>query len=166
MVFPVVENHLPANTNVATDVEHHAIILTGMNVELVPDASLAGTIPLTQRKFFYPSGAGRLEPLAEVAFGVEVIPRAMAVAIAKVTSAGVGNSLPLVIAKVSPVGDYGSTHDRRRTGGLSDRGLRCLPVGGAGRLPAGRLRPDRGEGRRSCFPAYKIQAITCCVASG
>jgi hypothetical protein len=161
MVFPVVENHLPASANVATDVEHHGIIVTGVNVELVPDATLAGVIPVAQRKFFAPAGVGRVEPLGEVAFGVEIIPRPMAISIAKATATGVGNSLPLVIAKMSPVGDYSGT---TIIGAAVSFPVQicsfCLSGTPAACPPGGFAMADVKDG--SCFPAEDL-SITCCV---
>jgi predicted regulator of Ras-like GTPase activity (Roadblock/LC7/MglB family) len=82
-------------------VERHSITLTGANVELQPDATLAGAIPPSQRKFFVAVPATRLEPAGSVAVQVDVIPRSMAS-----TLGGSGT----LTAMVSAVGDYsGST---------------------------------------------------------
>jgi hypothetical protein len=102
VAFPVVTNHLPASTTVQGGVEQHSIIFKGANVELVPDASLAGRIPEAQRKFFVGVPGSRIDPSGSVAQSIEVIPLAVAEALA---TGGI-TGLPTITANVSPVGDY------------------------------------------------------------
>src|SRR4051794_16590281 len=59
-VFPVVKNNLNVTmgSGTAAQVERNAVTITGANVELKPDPSIAGAIPTNQRKFFVAAGAG------------------------------------------------------------------------------------------------------------
>jgi hypothetical protein len=106
-VFPVVKNNLnpTMTTGTTAQVERNSVTVTGANVELKPDASLASAIPANQRKFFVAAGAGRLDPQGTAVFGIEAIPRPVALELANVVQTGVGNAIPRVTASISPVGD-------------------------------------------------------------
>jgi hypothetical protein len=106
-VFPVVKNNLnpSMSTGTTAQVERNAVTVTGANVELKPDASLAAAIPTNQRKFFVAAAAGRVDPMGSVVFGIEAIPRPVALELANVVMSGVGSVMPKVTASISPVGD-------------------------------------------------------------
>lgn len=164
-VFPVVKNNLPVTMTTGTtpQVERNAITVTGANVELKPDPSLAGAIPANQRKFFVAAGAGRVDPQGSVVFGVEALPRPLALALANAVPDGVGSTIPKVTASVSPVADHsGDTI----VGSAIDFPIQickfCLS-GTPAACPAGGF--DAAQVKAGgCFEAQD-QNVTCCTGS-
>ncbi len=162
-LFPVVQNDLPLSTDTTTDVEHNAMNVTGVNVQLIPDASIAGAIPLAQLKFFVSAGVGRVDPQSQAVFGVEVIPRAVALELASVVQEGAGNGAPIVRVNVSPVG----TRSGSNLVGIAVQ----FPVsickfclsGHPANCPSGGI-PTADVQEGGCFAAQD-QSVTCCLAS-
>jgi hypothetical protein len=154
-VFPVLTNHLNASTMMQGTVELHSITVKALNVELQPDAALAGAIPPAQRKFSLTVPSSRLEPGGSVAVEADVIPRALAA-----TLGGSGT----VTALVSPVGDYGGD---TVIGGARSYPIEvcsfCLSGGSPAACPGAGFTSamvNLGE----CIPSQDAN-ITCCVSA-
>jgi hypothetical protein len=152
-VFPVITNHLTPSTATQGAVEQHSITVKAINVELQPDASLAGAIPLSQRKFSLPVVGARLDPGGSIAVEADVIPRALA--------PNLGGS-GTVTALVSPVGDY--------AGDTVIGGARSYPIqvcsfclsGMVASCPTGGF-PSNSVNLGECIPSQDAD-ITCCLS--
>jgi hypothetical protein len=165
IAWPLIKNNLNSSlVGSTTGVEMHNIDITGVNIELQPDASIASAIPSSARKFSMQAAGGVVAPGAEVVFSVTLIPRALALSLANVVQSGVGNQLPIVTAKVSPIGDLGGSK----------------VVGAALSFPIEICKFCLSGDIQACpatgFPAAQIQAggcgnpaqddpVTCCAAS-
>jgi hypothetical protein len=163
--FPLIKNNLQSSAvgGSATDIEHHNIDITSVNVELVPDASLASAIPTSARKFNVKAAAGLVAPGGEVVFGVEVLPRPLALALANAIPAGVGDQLPVVTAKVSPVGDLNGSSVVGAALSFPIEICKFCLSGDIQQCPAAGFPPAQVQAG-GCFPAQDTN-ITCCYAS-
>jgi hypothetical protein len=163
MAFPVVRNNLPVNQNASTSVERNAVTVTGVNVELKPDATYEGAVPTDQRKFFVQAAGGRVMPSAQIAFGVEIIPRPIALVMAGLVQTGVGNAFPVMNVAVSPVGQRSGSEIIGAAVEFPVKVCKFCLSGTIQACPSGGF-PEAEVLKGGCFQAQDAN-VTCCVAS-
>jgi hypothetical protein len=159
---PVVGNHLIEMAN-ATSAELNAIFVTGFDVQLKPDPTVAGAVPPAQLNFFIQAAGGRITPGAEVAVPIEVIPRQVAVELGGSVPAGTTNR-PFVTVHIRPVGSRAGSG---MSGAWTDLPIQlcsfCL-MQPSTPCPAGGF-PTAAVQLGGCFP-QQDDATTCCTQNG
>lgn len=154
--FPIVRNNETSRMPSSDSPQLNSIQLLGANVSLsFTDATAESKVPVADRKFFWASAGGRLDPSDTGPLPIEVVP------IDVITALKLGtNDLVTVTAKIEPVGMQ--TSDRLVGGPIYfpvDICNGCLGQDlGACPLPAGTV------ATATCFPAQDVSA-TCCESS-
>jgi hypothetical protein len=154
--FPLVRNNEVSRMLSSGDPELDSIQLLGANVSLTfASATDEAKVPVADRKFFWASAGGRLDPAALAPMPIEVVPNNIVTELAVAPGAFVS-----LTAKIQPVGMQ--TSDRVVGGPIYfpvDLCNGCLTnVISACPLPAGTVVVD------TCYPGQD-ELATCCQAS-
>jgi hypothetical protein len=154
--FPLVRNNEVSRMPSADSPELDSIQLLGANVSLTFASDTdAAKVPIADRKFFWASAGGRLDPAALAPMPIEVVPNDVVAALAVPMGGFVS-----ITAKIQPVGMQ--TSDRVVGGPIYfpvDLCNGCLTnVISTCPLPAGTTVVD------TCYPGQD-QVATCCQAS-
>ncbi|HEX2568379.1 MAG TPA: hypothetical protein VH877_02390 [Polyangia bacterium] len=166
LLYPLVRNQLVSPTTGNTTDGRFNLILTGADVELVPDATLAPLLPAERSRFFVTSCGCTVSPGGSAVLNVEVLPRSLALALAPGVTGGSGQpDLPTVIVRLRAVASRAGS---RVTSGWVEFPVRlcryCLTGGTPGACPAGGYSSDQVQ-EGGCN-LIQDAAVTCCTAGG
>lgn len=167
IAVPVVQNNFVDHSgNFTANVD--AIIVNGVDVELIVPEALAGAIAPSQRKFYVPSSGGLVpatapgaEAPSTTAIFADVLPAQLAGNLASVIDPGPG-PYPTIIARVRPVGSHSGD---RIAGQAAEFPIEVCeycaapapqpcPIGG---YPLDQVRVG------GCFPQQDAE-VTCCMS--
>lgn len=164
-VAPVVRNDLPERM-ITGGIELDAITLTGFDVELHPDPTIAAAIPATQSRFYVPVGAVRIGAggVGMASVFAEVIPAQVARLMAASVTPGNATNSPLVLVHMRAVAEHAGSVI---TSAFVDYPVRicnfCLTPPPQP-CPAGGF-PMSAVLATACIPGQD-DAVTCCTDAG
>lgn len=166
LLNPLVRNQLVSPSTGSTTDGRFNLILTGADVELVPDATLAPLLPPERSRFFVTSCGCTVSPGGAAVLNIEALPRSVVLALAPgVTGGSQQPDLPTVIVRLRAVASRAGS---RVTSGWVEFPVRlcryCLTGGPPGSCPAGGYSSDQVQ-EGGCNPIQDAP-VTCCTAGG